>query len=161
MITERYGNVIEAARSGEINAIAHNVNCFCKQKLGFATTMAREFATNTFVLEDRENFEGDYNKLGQIDFKLITLPNRKNLWVINAYCQYHWSDPGPYDIPLDYDAFRLCMRKINREFKKSILGLPGLIGAGLDKGRPAIIKQIIGEELKNCDVIIYYPNEQS
>lgn len=155
MITELYGDLIKAALNHEVDVIAHCCNCFCKQKLGIASEMVRTFATDRFPLEDREH-EGDYNKLGQIEFKLRVIKDG-SVWVVNAYGQHHWSHPSSYGIPLDYDALRLCFRKINNEFKERKIGVPGLIGSGLAKGRPETIKQIIASEFKDSNLFIYYP----
>jgi hypothetical protein len=156
MLKEEIGNVIEAALERHVDVIAHCVNCFNTQQRGFAVEMVKNFQTNTFPLEAPE-LEGNINKLGQIDFKLFALQGGKgSIWVVNAYGQYRWGDPGPYGIPLDYDAFRLCFRKINAEFKGHRLGLPGLIGAGLAKGTPRIIRSIIEDECKDMHVTIYY-----
>lgn len=155
MIVETFGNVIKAGIDGEIDVIVHGCNCFCRQKRGIAVDMAKTFGTHLFPLEYNEH-EGDINKLGQIDFKIVTM-EEGNIWVVNAYTQYHWSNPSVYGIPFDYDAFRLCFRKINEEFKAKEIGVPGLIGAGLAKGAPNIIREILQEECKKCKIIIYYP----
>lgn len=155
MVVEGIGDVIKAAVNREINVIVHGCNCFCTMKRGIAVEMAKTFNTHLFPSEFNDH-EGDINKLGQIDFKFITMP-KGNIWVVNAYTQYHWSTPGPYNIPFDYDAFRLCFRKINSIFKKEDIGIPGLLGAGLAQGKPNVIRAILEEECKNCKIIIYYP----
>lgn len=155
MITELEGDLIEAANNAEVDVIVHCCNCFNTQGKGFALQMARRFQTDGFPLEEKI-FEGDINKLGQIEYKIRQSKMGKSIWIVNAYGQYHWKDLGPYDIPLDYDALRLCFRKINKEFKSYRIGLPGLIGAGLAKGNPEIIQGMIASELKDCNVFIYY-----
>ena len=54
---------------------------------------------------------------------------------------------------LDYDALRLCLRKINFQFKGLRIGLPK-IGAGRAGGDYEKIKQIIIEELVDMDITI-------
>jgi len=159
MVTELEGDLIEAAKKGEVGVIAHGCNCYCVQKKGFALEMAKNFQTDRFPLEDK-SYCGDYNKLGQIDYKLISISKEHTVWVVNMYGQYHWSVPSQYGIPLDYDALKLCFRKLNYEFKGYNIGLPGLIGSGLAKGKPALIKELIASELINTDVFIYYPKNQ-
>lgn len=156
MIKEVLGDVINAALDEEIDVIVQCCNCFNVQKKGFSIQMVDRFKTNEFPLE-AEEYLGSVNKLGQIDYKIrVVDKTRHSLWVVNMYGQYHWSNPGPYGIPLDYDALRLCFRKLNNEFKKSIIGVPGVIGCGLAKGNPEIVKRIMREECKNCEIIIYY-----
>ena len=155
MVNEVVGDVIRAALNGDLNAIVQSCNCFCTQKKGIVLEMVKAFGTDKFPLEKEEE-EADYNKLGQIDFKLVNT-KVKNIWVVNAYCQYHWYNHGPYGIPLDYDAFRLCFRKINKLFPNEKVGVPGLIGCGLARGDSKIIKKILQEECTKIKLIIYYP----
>lgn len=154
---EIMGDVIKAALNKDVDVIVQCCNCYCTQKSGIATQMVAYFRTDKFELEN-DFYKGDITKLGQID-QGTRVTSFGNIYVINAYGQYHWSNPGPYGIPLDYDALRLCFRKINHKFKGYKIGLPGLIGAGLASGEPKIIRQIIKEEFKNCNVTIYYLNE--
>lgn len=148
-------NLIDEALGGRIMAIAHGCNCFCTQGKGIAFEMSKFFDTHTFPMEQ----DGpDINKLGCIDYKLRPSDDDiHQVWVINMYTQYHWGKPGPYGIPLDYDALRLCFRKLNDNFKGNAIGIPGLIGCGLGKGNPEIVKKIINEETPWCSIIIYYP----
>jgi O-acetyl-ADP-ribose deacetylase (regulator of RNase III) len=154
MITEIEGSLFDAAQNAEVDVIVHCCNCFCTQGKGIALQMAKSFSTNEFELENKE-YEADIKKLGQIDYKIKRVSEGKSIWVINAYGQYHWKDPSPYGIPLDYDALTLCFRKINKEFKGYKIGLPYLPGGGLAKGNHERIKQIIASEFKDCEVFIY------
>lgn len=154
MITELEGDLIIAALAAEVDVVIHVTNCFCTQGKGIALQMAKTFHTDCMDLEEK-GFEGDINKLGQIDFTIKRVSQGKSIWVVNAYGQYHWKDPSPYGIPLDYDALRLCFRKINKEFKSYKIGLPYLPGGGLAGGNHNKIKEIIASEFKNCDVFIY------
>lgn len=153
IIDEYKGNLITEVLAGKLDVIAHCCNCFCTQKLGLAKRMVEAFETNTFPMEDEQRI-GDINKLGCIEFKIRKINETKNAWIVNMYGQYHWKDPGPYGIPCDYDALRLCFRKLNSEFEYNTVGIPGLIGCGLAKGNPSIVRKIIEEECTNCDIVI-------
>lgn len=164
---EIQGNLITLAKEGKFDVIAHGCNCFCRMKRGIAPQMAEAFGCDSFPLESKK-FEGDINKLGQIDCLLIydkTLD--KQYTVINAYTQYQW---GTQLKPFDYEAFTLCMRKINNIFKGKNIGLPQ-IGSHLAGGiwseedlsheeRENLlinfkdIKTIIKDELKDCKITI-------
>lgn len=124
--------------------------------------------------EVKTNNKGDINKLGQIDYehkylwfkhpylkdgeisivmnhKTVGQENVKDLIVVNAYTQYHYSHKfGP---PVDYEAITLCMRKMNHVFKGKHIGLP-MIGCGLAGGDFKIVSEIIKKELKDCDVTV-------
>lgn len=148
------GDLIKLALAGEFDVIAHGCNCFCTMGAGIAPQMARTFGANHFRLE-RRSYEGDYNKLGQIDWDNTMRPT-----VVNAYTQYGFgrNHSNGTDIPLDYDALTLCMRKINHQFKDKHIGLPQ-IGCGLAGGDWNRVSQIIEKELKDCTVtiVIYQP----
>lgn len=77
------------------------------------------------------------------------------LFIVNAYTQYGFgkNHANGTEKPLDYDALRLCMRKINHTFKGKHIGLPR-IGCGLAGGDWEIVKGIIKKELKDCKVTI-------
>lgn len=154
------GDLIKLALQSEFNVIAHGCNCFCKMSRGLAPQMARAFGCDTFKLED-SNYDGDINKLGQIDWEKYYYINPKPhfdeaLIVVNAYTQYHWSTETK---PLDYEALTLCMRKINYRFSNLHIGLP-LIGCHLAGGDWSLVKPIIQRELKDMHVtIVHYKPE--
>jgi hypothetical protein len=60
--------------------------------------------------------------------------------------------------PLDYDALILCLRKMNHIFKGKRIGLPQ-IGCGLARGNWAIVKELIINELKDCNVTVVIYNK--
>jgi O-acetyl-ADP-ribose deacetylase (regulator of RNase III) len=109
---------------------------------------------------------GDYNKMGQIDFRFHSRDGKLRLRayksddaplaVVNCYTQYttgvhHLSENLP---PIYYDALRLCMRKIGEVFEGKRVGLPA-IGAGLAGGNWKLIKQIFKNEVASrCDLTV-------
>lgn len=141
------GDLIELAKKGEFDLIAQGCNCFSTMGAGIAVGFKKEFKADQFPMEQKG--KGDYNKLGQIDYKTIVIsdqaieifeyvPDSKSdaygesnihFCVINAYTQYHYGGNKPFD----YTAFTMCMRKINHTFKGMHIGLP-MIGAGLAGG---------------------------
>lgn len=160
------GNLITLAKEGKFDVIAHGCNCFCTMKRGVAPQIAEAFGCDKFHKEFKA-FSGDINKLGTIDYKkfayelhsdelwlwdkiLDLAPNKNPLWVVNCYTQYHWSTKTK---PFDYEAFTLCMRKMNHIFKGKHIGMPK-IGSHLAGGNWELIKEIIKKELKDCKVTI-------
>jgi len=79
----------------------------------------------------------------------------KILFVVNSYTQYYYGTKNLKigEIPLDYIALTLCLRKINSIFNGKSIGIP-LIGCGLAKGDENIVLQIIKDELKDMDVTL-------
>lgn len=165
------GDLISLAQKGHFDVIAHGCNCFCTMGAGIAPQMAKAFGCDKFKMEAPE-YKGDINKLGTIDYEVKNIILRKplslngvkifapdfggqDLVVINAYTQYHYGKNhiDGKEKPVDYEAIRMCMRKINQLFPGKKIGLPK-IGAGLAGGNWEIIRRIIVEELNKMDVII-------
>lgn len=168
------GDIIQLALENTFNVIAHGCNCYCIQGKGIAKQMKDTFQTNKYPLERIEE-KGNINKLGLIDYMLY-YQGDCFVQVVNAYTQY---GPGPN---LDYNALRLCLRKINHIFPNHHIGLPQ-IGCGIAGGiwdinefamqnyasfRKAValrqdgfkdVKTIIIEELKDCNVTVVIYDE--
>jgi hypothetical protein len=104
-------------------------------------------------------------KLGNIDYETKWWEDEKRwtmypdedgkfathkLTVVNAYTQYEWSTETK---PFDYEAFTLCMRKMNHVFKGKHIGMPK-IGSHLAGGDWSLIEPIIERELANCKVTV-------
>lgn len=162
------GDLIKLALDGQFDIIVHGCNCFSTQKSGIAKQMVENFTTDTFDMETSHYLPID--KLGNIDYSYYgynllldetynelqrTRLINKELCIINAYTQYYYGKKPKesYWFPLDYDALRLCFRKINhtREFFNKHIGIP-YIGAGLAGGDWSRIKEIILEELYNLKI---------
>lgn len=161
------GDLIDLALKGSFDVIAHGCNCQCTMKSGIAIRMAEVFSCDKFTLE-HNNFKGDINKLGQIEWRNYSINNNKpnmlrfpsmenkiDLFVINCYTQFMYGKNHIDGLtkPIDYEALILCMRKINFEFKDKHIGLP-MIGAGLAGGDWEKIKEIIKKELYDCNITI-------
>lgn len=168
--TEIKGDLIQLARQGKFDVIAHGCNCFCRMGAGIAVAMAKEFGCSSFKLEDKL-YQGSINKIGQVDYQLLHYETGKgwtkypdidgtkithSLHVVNCYTQYGYGNPNG---DLDYEALTLCMRKLGGIFHGKHIGLPQ-IGAGLAKGDWDRIKAIIQQELRFCEVtvVIYDKN---
>lgn len=149
------GDLIQLAKEGKFDVIIHGCNCFCKQEKGLAKDMNEAFGTNNmnwYPLESRTEI-GNINKLGQIEYyKNNFTKYNKPLIVVNAYTQYKYGTEKGV-VYADYDAIRLCMRKINHTFAGKTIGIPK-IGAGLAGGNWKKIRQIILKELTSCEVVL-------
>lgn len=163
------GDLIQLALAGEFDVIAHGCNCFCIQGAGIAAQMAKNFRTHDdryYTKEDRK-YEGDYDKLGTIDYAYYVLEDGlctfrgevgsnvtwfeenkiKYVTVVNCYTQFK---PGPN---ADYDAVRMCMKKMNHFFKDKHIGLPK-IGCAIGGLHWNMVEMIVQRELKDCNVTI-------
>ena len=160
------GDLIECAKRGEFDVIAHGCNCHSTMGAGLAPQMAKAFGCDKFEME---KYGPDVNKLGNIDYQTFVLGenaiwsledaknnrNEPELTVVNAYTQYYYGRNHADGVlrPIDYEALTLCMRKMNTIFKGKRIGLP-MIGAGLAGGNWDYIKTIIQKELRDCQVTI-------
>jgi hypothetical protein len=131
---------------------------------GIAPQMAKAFGCDKFEME---LIGSDIKKLGNIDYQhfiltKLTANDIKNgnfkteLTVVNAYTQYNYvrnHSKGGISIPFDYEAFTICMRKMNERFSGKHIGLP-MIGSGLAGGDWNKIESIIRSTLYNCRVTI-------
>lgn len=158
MYKEILGNLVGMGKRGDFDVIAHGCNCFCTMGAGIAPQMAEAFGCDNYIMEADE-YRGDFNKLGTIDYEQFTTVSGKVLTPVNAYTQYGFgkNHKEGSSIPLDYDALTLCMRKMNHIFKGKTVGLPR-IGCGLAGGDWNKVSKIIKEELKDCEVtVVIYP----
>lgn len=161
------GDLIQLAKEGKFDVIAHGCNCMSTMGAGIAPQMAKEFGCDRFEME---TLGRDINKLGCIDYETLyweddkqwtKFPDEDGKWVtfkltvVNAYTQYNYgrTHKNSATAPFDYEAFTLCMRKINSVFEGKHIGLPK-IGAGLAGGDWERIEKIIEEELWFCEVTI-------
>lgn len=147
------GDLIELAKDGLFDVIAHGANCFNTMGAGIAPQIKNAFPDAWYA--DQRTTRGDMMKLGCYTHADVEINDRGWLTVINAYTQYKYGrnhEDGD-EKPIDYHALRLAMRKINNKYKGKSIGLPK-IGAGLAGGNWEKIKKIISEELKDMDVTI-------
>jgi O-acetyl-ADP-ribose deacetylase (regulator of RNase III) len=166
------GDLIELAKQGKFDVIAHGVNCFCTMGAGIAPQMAKAFGVDNLPLESSFH-KGNINKLGQIDYtaSYVKAPEKvreklpfahKELIIVNAYTQYNFgaNHKDGDEKPLDYEALQLCFRKMNHIFKGKHIGLPQ-IGCGLAGGSWSLVQKYIKAELADCrvTVVIYKPNK--
>jgi O-acetyl-ADP-ribose deacetylase (regulator of RNase III) len=160
------GDLIELSLKGHFNCIVHGCNCQNKMRSGIAKEMVKNFQCDKFPLE-AEIHKGNINKLGQIDYKKFSINTNDLsdhitvLTVINLYSQFNYGSNylDGTDMPLDYEALTLGLRKINHIFPHQKIGIPGLIGCGLAKGNPDIVKKIIKKELNKCYAFVVYLNK--
>jgi O-acetyl-ADP-ribose deacetylase (regulator of RNase III) len=160
------GDLIDLAKKGKFDVIVHGANCMSTMKSGIAPQMAKAFGADKFEME---MWGPTIEKLGNIDYQTLVLGehaiwsldeaknnrNEPELTVVNAYTQnmYGRNHSDGVLIPFDYEAFTICMRKMNHEFRGKHIGLPK-IGSGLAGGNWNRIEHIINTELKDCDVTI-------
>jgi O-acetyl-ADP-ribose deacetylase (regulator of RNase III) len=160
------GDLIKLAKEARFDAIVHGCNCLSTMGAGIAPQMAKAFGCDRFEME---LWGPTVEKLGCIDYQTFVLGehaiwslddaknnrNEPELTVVNAYTQHMYGRNHVNGLakPFDYEAFTICMRKINEVFKGKHIGMPK-IGAGLAGGDWKRIEKIIETELWFCEVTI-------
>jgi O-acetyl-ADP-ribose deacetylase (regulator of RNase III) len=137
------GDLIQLAKQGEFDVIAHGCNCFCTMGSGIAKSIRLHFPQA--YKADMQTKKGDAEKLGTCSYA-----ETEELVIINAYTQFNY---GRGRVFVDYKAVRNCMKWIAKNYPKSKIGLPK-IGAGLAGGDWDKIQEIIEEEMGDLDVTI-------
>ena len=166
MINYVDGDLIKLAKEGNFDVIVHGCNCLSTMGAGIAPQMAEAFGCDRFEME---TWGPKIEKLGCIDWQTVVLGEHAiwSLWdadnkkgepelsVVNAYTQYKYgrNHKDGAIAPFDYEAFTICMRKMNKIFEGKHIGMPK-IGAGLAGGSWQRIERIIDAELYSCEVTV-------
>lgn len=133
------GDLIQLAKNGMFDVIAHGCNCMSVMANGIAPRMAEEFGCNNYALEKRK---GEIDKLGRIEGHARVSDDGKTIIVYNLYTQYSFATPADLK-PLDYDALTLCLKKLVMELAAGMhIGLPK-IGCGLAGGDWSLVSRLI------------------
>lgn len=136
------GDMVKSMLNNELQAYAHQANCFCAMGRGIAPLLVE---ANPEVLKvDKETEKGSPYKLGKFS---VTTDTSKPL-VYNLYGQFHRSKfKTRGGINTDYDALESSLESALEDmWKRGItqLGIP-LIGCGLAGGDWEIVKdKVIG-----------------
>lgn len=151
MIHYKIGDLVQALENLEVEAIAHQANCFCTMRSGIAPLIANKWPEVREV--DRETGFGEFQKMGY--FSVAATPDGH---VFNIYGQYHW-DRGHNQYGTSYSHLGLGLARVRDyldDHKISSIGLP-LIGCGLAGGDWGLVSGLIEEAFKDWEgqVIVY------
>lgn len=170
MIKYKVGDLIAAAKAGDVAVIAHGANCLNTMKSGIAPKIAKAFPEAWQA--DQETDRGNREKLGKLSLAFST----GGVLVCNLYSQYTFTGRKKGEMDLDYQALRSSLagmssvlythcQVFNIKPHDLRIGLPK-IGAGLAGGDWDIIYSMIREILCGFNVTIYVlkeseiPNEE-
>ncbi|MGE7954904.1 macro domain-containing protein [Lysinibacillus xylanilyticus] len=133
----------------ENTLIIHVVNILGLWGKGFVLSLSKQFpvAKKEYLIWSKDK---DAFRLGEVQF--VCLGQQKNTFIANMLAQKgvrkNYKDSTTY---IDYDALRLCLKKVARFSLKNRLSIQmPKIGSGLAGGDWTEIEKIINEEL------IYY-----
>ncbi len=149
------GNLVDAYLRGEIDSIAHGCNCVCSFGAGIAAEIAQKIP-KAYEADLETKDMTVYQKIGTMSvYKQLDRHAKKR--VFNLYTQMFPGRAAPgHDIPLSYEALRLCFRQLNElaKVEKFNLGI-NKIGAGLAGGDWELIQKIINEETPDIPIAYY------
>lgn len=159
MLKYKVGDLIVAAKAGEVDIIAHGCNCFNTMKSGIAPLIAKAFPEAWAA--DQATKKGGDGKLGSYSWARC----QKNLMVFNLYTQYDFKGRYKGKREFDYGAANNAFCKLKEwadmqmdffgDSKDDLrFGFPK-IGAGLAMGNWETISGIIDQHLGDYDVTIY------
>ena len=154
LLDEVEGDLIQMAKDGAFDLIAHGCNCFQTMNAGVALQLATQFPE--IRSSDRRTIYGDRAKLGTYSSTQVYANNSARLLtILNCYTQFRYGRPNNGQTNCDYTAIKAVMTRINTEFEGRHLGIPK-IGAGLAGGKWSLIRQIIFSNTPNIRVTIVH-----
>lgn len=150
MITHKIGDLIQAFKDKEVESLAHQANCYCKMRSGFAKNLVDVFVEAAIV--DGKTITGDLRKMGTFSVAKV-----KEGYIFNQYSQFHYGNDVKQT---DYAAFKTAQAAIRdymTQHSIKSIGMPKLMGCGLAGGDWNIVLLIIEETFKDTEieVIIY------
>lgn len=149
------GCLLKALRSGQVEAVVHQCNCFHSFGAGIAKDIKRLFPTAYEA--DLATAKADTEKLGTFSTGIVDF-GYENRYVYNMYNQYFY---GQGSNRTDYPAMRraltaICVDMVGKGL--TTLGLPYMIGCGLAGGSWSTVSKIIQEvadTFPSLDIILY------
>ena len=157
MLVYKIGNVLDALDNGDVDIVAHGVNCMG----GFGSGIAGEIAIRYPIVRTHyiQQYFGQMGwQLSQIQFIHIDEDPHGKI-IANCATQYAYGKSS--FCHADYKAISSVMQKLYLKCasEKRVLGIP-LIGAGLAGGDWKIIERIISEIFTNYDINVYKLQEE-
>lgn len=151
MIKYKKGDLIKAAKKGEVDVIIHQCNCFNNMGAGIAPQIAKAFPNAKLI--DEATKKGDASKLGT-----FTIDKSSDVWVVNLYGQFGWWKRKDGKINTEYDKLEQGFKSLSSllliERPNVTIGLPK-IGCGLGGGSWNTVAKIIEKTLSNFTVVVY------
>ena len=157
MLKYKVKSLVSAYQDGDVNAIAHQANCFCAMGAGIAPVLARAIPPLQAI--DSLTDKGDRNKMGKFTAYRTTMragtDTEEPLWAYNLYGQYN---PG---MNTAYDSLGSALRGMSIDLysmggnpETIKVGFPKL-GCGIGGGDWKIVEGMIEKYFSQFDVTIF------
>lgn len=140
------GNVFDSGA----DAILHQVNCQGVMGSGVAKQVKEKYPsvyTQYLSLCDK-NSDNTKLLLGCVQ----PCPIGFDRFIVNLFAQDKYGRNKCYT---DYDALRICLKRVNSLFSGKAIAIPYMMSCGRGGGDWNIVSKMIEDEMKDCDVTIY------
>jgi len=151
-MTQIQGNLLDLAKQGHFDVIAHGCNCFCTFGAGLAKSMREQFPQA--YQADLKTAKGSRAKMGSLSQCTVETA-AGTLLIANLYTQFYWGAPKlPEDSQDDrYQALESSLQELRGITAASAkVGLPR-IGAGLAGGSWPKILDIIKSVFPDATIV--------
>lgn len=129
--------------------VLHGCNCLHIMGAGIARYL-RDTYPIVYEVDKTTTRQADKNKLGTYSVAKIN----DKFHILNCYTQFSIHVDKYGNPPIDYNALRSCLQKVNVEYDGWDIRTP-MIGCGLAGGDWDTVKHIFEEELEKQNVLLY------
>jgi len=152
------GDLLDLFAQQKYTAIAHGCNTFANFGAGIALSIKEKYPLAYEA--DKSSYKSLRNSLGWYSF--YTLPSNQIIYNLYTQDSLGWNkkhEAPPVDYTAIYRAF-LKLNGLHKSDKNFLLGIPSLIGCGLAKGEPTIVRALINLATPDIDIeeVIYDKN---
>lgn len=146
MLTYKKGDLVKAAKNGEVDYLIHGANCFSTMGSGIAASIKKTFPQAYEA--DRQCYGTPIQRIGEYSEARIG-----NLTVINLYCQY---DYGTDYRRFEYGSFKSALSFFCNDhiLNGKTIGIPK-IGCGLAGAKWDLVEAILVQIVTAGNWVVY------
>lgn len=141
------GDLVEAAKNGEVDYLLHGCNCFSTWGAGIALKL--KIAFPDAYAADKYDYRSPIEKIGS-----YSSFRTNDLTIVNLYTQF---DIGTTCRKFEYGAFKRALEQFEADFYlgDKTIGVP-LIGCGLAGATEHLVLEILEDYNIEGDWVVYY-----
>ena len=154
MIEYKVGDLFDAFRAGDIEALGHQANCQNTMNSGFAKQL-KELYPEAYEA-DCQTIKGDTAKLGSLSWVIVDVPGHAPGLIFNLYGQFYYGrEPGVvYTDLLALDSAMEQMRLFLDAAGVTHVGFPRL-GCGLGGAKWEDVELLIEQHFGDLTVTVF------
>lgn len=141
------GDLVEAAKNGEVDYVLHGCNCFSTWGAGIALKL--KIAFPAAYAADKDDYRSPIEKIGS-----YSSSRTDDLTIVNLYTQF---DIGTGCRKFEYGSFKRALEQFEADFYlgDKTIGVP-LIGCGLAGATEHLVLEILEDYAVEGDWTVYY-----